>query len=542
MINARLARVVRVLRDSPDIQELIVDMDGGGESAAVGYPPLTGSVRSGDEVIVNTTAVDLGLGSGGRHFVIWALQRTHQSGRMRGHIMKMRYSPMQACTGSFEEDPANGDAIGAFTGLHGMPVIICELHSMVAPAVCGFAGSVAYIMTDGAALPIAMSRAVRQLKASGLLDVTITAGHAFGGDLEAVNVHSALVAAKAVAQSDAAVVAMGPGIVGTGTRYGFSGIEQGWIADAVNRMGGRPIIVPRLSRLDSRPRHQIVSHHTLTVLSDVCCTPVTCVLASDMEPEFANGARCLLADAAGRSGHCLAYAPGREGLERAVANRLELSTMGRGPDEEPEFFLTCAAAGDYAGTMVRSEKGQGERVVSTSREELVERRQVYGGRIVTLNVDTVVLPSGRLASREVVATRDSVGIAPVTPGGDLVMVRQYRHAGGVELLEIPAGRIDMGESPENAALRELGEETGYKALELAKIAGFYLAVGFATEYMHLYEALVEPGGEPHPDDDEYVQVELVPLSRIPEMLKSGEIEDAKTVAALLHLAWTRGLT
>jgi len=180
-------------------------------------------------------------------------------------------------------------------------------------------------------------------------------------------------------------------------------------------------------------------------------------------------------------------------------------------------------------------------VVSVFREKLVERRQVYGGKIVTLNVDTVELPSGSLTSREVVATRDSVGIAPVTPGGDLVMVRQYRHAGAVELLEIPAGRMNASESPEHAALRELGEETGYRALELTKIAGFYLAVGFANEYMHLYEALVEPGGEPHPDDDEYVQVELVPLSRIPGMIKSGEIEDAKTLAALLHLAWTRGL-
>jgi ADP-ribose pyrophosphatase len=180
-------------------------------------------------------------------------------------------------------------------------------------------------------------------------------------------------------------------------------------------------------------------------------------------------------------------------------------------------------------------------VVSVFREKLVERRQVYCGKIVTLNVDTVVLPGGGLAGREVVATRDSVGIAPVTPGGNLVMVRQYRHAGGVELLEIPAGRIDAGESPEDAALRELSEETGYRALELTKTAGFYLAVGFATEYMHLYQALVEPDGDPHPDDDEYLQVELVPLSRIPGMIKSGEIEDAKTLAALLHLAWTRGL-
>lgn len=356
MINARVGRVTRIVQESPGIQELMVDMDGGGECAAICYPPLTGSVHVGDEVILNTTAVDLELGSGGRHFVIWAAGRTRLSGRMHGHIMKMRYSPMQACTGSLEEDPANRDAIDAFTGLHGMPVIICELHSMVAPAVCGSAGSMAYIMTDGAALPIAMSRAVRQLKASGLLDATVTAGHAFGGDLEAVNVHSALVAVKAVVGCDAAVVAMGPGIVGTGTRYGFSGIEQGWIADAVNSMGGRPIIVPRLSRLDPRPRHQVVSHHTLTVLRDVCCTPVTCVLASDMEPGFAEKARRRLADALDHGRHHLAYAPGREGLELAIKHGLELSTMGRGPDEEPEFFLTCAAAGDYAKAILISEK------------------------------------------------------------------------------------------------------------------------------------------------------------------------------------------
>ncbi|HON43394.1 MAG TPA: DUF3866 family protein [Bacillota bacterium] len=356
MINANLARVVRVLQDSPDIQELIVDTDGGGECAAVCYPPLTGSVQPGDRVIVNTTAVDLELGSGGRHFVIWALPRTRLSGHIRGHIMKMRYSPMQACTGSFEEDPANHAAIDAFTGLAGMPVIICELHSMVAPVLSGFAGRAAYIMTDGAALPIAMSRAVRQLKRARLVDATITAGHAFGGDLEAVNVHSALVAAKAVARCDAAVVAMGPGIVGTGTRYGFSGVEQGWIADAVNRMGGRPVIVPRLSRLDPRPRHRVVSHHTLTVLRDVCCTPVTCVLASDMEPGFADETRSRLCDVMDRGGHTLGYAPGRDGVELAITQELELSTMGRGPDEEPEFFLTCAAAGNYARTMVISEK------------------------------------------------------------------------------------------------------------------------------------------------------------------------------------------
>ncbi len=181
-------------------------------------------------------------------------------------------------------------------------------------------------------------------------------------------------------------------------------------------------------------------------------------------------------------------------------------------------------------------------MTSAFYEKLVERRQVFSGKIVTLNVDTVVLPNGQLAGREVVRTRDSVGIAPVTPNGDLVMVRQYRYAAGRELLEIPAGRINPGESPEGAAMRELSEETGYRALELTKIAGFYLAVGFASEYMHLYSASVERAGSAHPDEDEFVEVELVPVSRIPEMIVSGEIEDVKTLTALLHLAWTRERT
>lgn len=356
MINAKVARVVRVTLEAPGIQELVVAVDDGAECAAVCYPPLTGPVYPEDKVIVNTTAVDLHLGSGGRHFVIWAVGRDCRNGQILGHIMKMRYAPMQACTGSYEEDPGNRAAIDAFAGLAGMPVIICELHSMLAPTLCGFAGKAAYIMTDGAALPIALSRAVRQLKKLGFIDVAITTGHAFGGDLEAVNVHSALVAATAVAGCDCAVVAMGPGIVGTGTRYGFSGVEQGWIADAVNRMGGRPIIVPRLSRADPRLRHHVVSHHTLTVLRDICCTSVTCVLASDMDPGFQGSARARLADAICRGTHTLVSSTGREGVERAISQGIELSTMGRGFEEEPEFFLTCAAAGNYARALARRQE------------------------------------------------------------------------------------------------------------------------------------------------------------------------------------------
>jgi hypothetical protein len=353
LMNASSAEVIEVVSDFPDMQELSVRLSGSPSVArAICYPGITGNARPGDKVIVNTTAVDLGLGSGGRHFVIWVSGRDCLSTPLPGHIMKMRYAPMQLATGSYEENPTYREAIEGFSGLSGMPVVICELHSMVAPVVAGFSGKIAYIMTDGAALPYAFSKTARRLKDEGLLHVSITAGHAFGGDLEAVNIHSALVAACAVCGCDGAVVAMGPGIVGTATRYGFSGIEQAYIADAVNRMGGCAIIVPRLSRCDRRERHRVVSHHTITVLSDVCCTPVTCVLASDMDVHFLREATDRLSEALLAGGHRIAHAQGGKAIQGLRECGIELSTMSRGFDEEPEFFLTSAAAGVYARSLL----------------------------------------------------------------------------------------------------------------------------------------------------------------------------------------------
>ena len=353
LMNAQVAEVVDVVSEFPDLQELSVKLaENGCTVRAICYPKITGTAQPGDEVIVNTTAVDLGLGSGGTHFVVWVLGRDRLSNQLPGHIMKMRYTPMQLATGSYEENPAYRGAIDSFSGLDGMPVVICELHSMVAPVLAGFSGKAAYIMTDGAALPYALSKVVRRLKEERLFHVSITAGHAFGGDLEAVNVHSALVAAYAVCRCEGAVVAMGPGIVGTGTQYGFSGIEQAHIADAVNRMGGRAIIVPRLSRCDPRERHHVLSHHTVTVLADVCCTPATCVLASDMDDGFRRKVEERLCGILKAGGHRLAYAPGGGAIDELKERGIELSTMGRGFDEEPEFFLTSAAGGAYARKLV----------------------------------------------------------------------------------------------------------------------------------------------------------------------------------------------
>lgn len=268
MPSFRTGRVVSVLEERTGLQRVEVDLGDGPERAYV-LTQLTGPVAPGDPVVVNTTAVELGLGTGGWHVVHWNLGRDAWSERGPGHIIKARYTSLQADVGSAEEH-LDGE-MADIDSIDGMPVVAAALHSQVPAAVVGFRrvrpdARLAYVMTDGAALPLALSDLVHTLRERGLLDTTITCGHAFGGDYEAVSVHSALAVARHVAHADAAIVAMGPGIVGTNTRLGFSGIEVGPILDAVCGLGGVPIVALRASFADPRARHQGVSHHTRTTL------------------------------------------------------------------------------------------------------------------------------------------------------------------------------------------------------------------------------------------------------------------------------------
>ncbi len=204
-----------------------------------------------------------------------------------GHIVKARYTPVQHTVLAVEEkdSPERGE-IEEFATLNSMPVVIGQLHSQLAPAAGAIKrlsngrARVAYIMTDSAALPLDFSRQVHELRGKGLIDSTITVGQAFGGEIEAVNIYTGLIAAKQVAGADAVIVCPGPGNVGTGTLYGFSSIEQGEIVNAVNVLGGSAIAVARISFADPRPRHQGLSHHTITSLGRVALTK--CILALPM--------------------------------------------------------------------------------------------------------------------------------------------------------------------------------------------------------------------------------------------------------------------
>lgn len=166
-------------------------------------------------------------------------------------------------------------------------------------------------------------------------------------------------------------------------------------------------------------------------------------------------------------------------------------------------------------------------------EKQLSSEPKFDGKIVRLRVDTVLLPNGEQSTREVIDHANAVVIVPVDSEDNVLLVRQYRYAVEDTLLEAPAGLIDDSEDPDDAAQRELREETGYASRSLRPLGGFWSSPGFCTEYLYAYLARDLVPSPLSPDDDEFIEVERQPISRIPQLIRLGEIQDAKTIAALL---------
>jgi len=166
-------------------------------------------------------------------------------------------------------------------------------------------------------------------------------------------------------------------------------------------------------------------------------------------------------------------------------------------------------------------------------EPTIETRRVYDGKIINVRVDTVRMPSGLNATREIVEHSHAVCIVPIDEDGNVVMVRQYRKPAEETLLEVPAGGVEEGEVSEDAVLRELQEEIGYTADNLQHLSSFWVAPGWATEFMHAYLATGLRPSRLDADEDENIQVVRVPFEEALAMFKTGEIKDGKTIAAML---------
>ncbi|MEP6696303.1 MAG: DUF3866 family protein [Pseudonocardiales bacterium] len=353
MIRWRQGTVLATVREWPGAMELDVGVDGG-RVAALAYPSLVGRPEPGDSVLLNTGALDLGLGTGGYAMVVALPGRLPADAAGSGHLVKARYTPLQVVVLGVEEPQSpHHDLLRAAGSLDGLPVVVADLHSALPAVLAGVLADlpdvrVSYVMTDGGALPLWFSRTAAAL--DHLLAGTVTVGQAYGGGLEAVTLHTGLLAARHVQNAEVAIVTQGPGNLGTATRWGFSGVAAGEAVNAVAALGGRPVAALRLSGADDRHRHQGVSHHSLTAYGRVALAAADVVLPAGLPPSLAA---LVAADVAPlRAQHAVVEVDTSGLLDALRASPAELSSMGRGLDDDPAYFLACAAAGRRAAAMV----------------------------------------------------------------------------------------------------------------------------------------------------------------------------------------------
>ena len=359
MAAFRRGRITEIAEATDDIvrgRARLDDGDGEGTDVeVVGFPRMLGPLEVGHAVVLNTTGLELDLGTGGVAFILWNLDGSGSVEPGPGHIVKLRYTPWQTEVLTAEApESEHHDVLAEAITLDGAPVVACGLHSQLPAAAAGIkaaqpTASVGYLMTDGGALPLPWSRTVAALRAAGLVDVTCTSGHAFGGDLESVNVFSGLLALRHAGAADVICVALGPGVVGTDTRLGFSAIEQGQALDAATALGGRAIAALRISFSDLRARHIGISHHTLTAL-EVAARDRCAIAVPQLPPDRMERVMEQLETSGLGSKHDLVTMDGGPGLRLLGSKGLRPTSMGRSLDDVPELFVAAAAAGALAGS------------------------------------------------------------------------------------------------------------------------------------------------------------------------------------------------
>jgi Protein of unknown function (DUF3866) len=327
MLTLRRGRITAVVERVEGLSRLEVD----GEPC-VAYPRLTGPVALGDEVIVNTQARELELGSGGFDVLYANLTRgLDLFPETDAHVMKLPYTPAQNARRHAEEGRTLPDTLA------GLPVLCCSLHSQVAPVCAGIGPDkrVAYVQLAGGALPVSLSDALRVLRELGYVETAIAVGACLDGDVECVSAASALLYAAAE-QFDVVVCAIGPGIVGTGSTFGHGGLAAAEAANAAAALHGTPILAVRTSAGDPRERHHGVSHHARAVLQ-LCLGEVIVAWPTGYEapPWLEPRAEIDVS-----------------GWEEVCAG-LPLEHMGRGPQEDSLFFAAAFAAGRVAADHIR---------------------------------------------------------------------------------------------------------------------------------------------------------------------------------------------
>ena len=373
MLRWERGTVSAVTSSWPGVDRLEIDLDDGeGTLSAIAYEELTGRPRAGEQVLLNTNAVRRELGTGGDAMVVARTEVLPEAAEVRGHMVKARYTPMQTMVDALDDpDSEHYETVRSATGIDGMPVVVADLHSSLPAIVAGIrarrrSARIAYVHTDAAALPAVYSNSAARLREAGLLTAVISAGQSFGGDLEAVTVHSALLGARHVVGADVAIVIQGPGNLGTGTGWGFSGIQTAESLHAASVLGGVPIATLRISEADERERHRGLSHHSSTAYGRALLAPVHLPVLPRTDSRYNSfhesvrkQVKSTILKPAKKRGvlHHLTEVDAK-GLRDALEEMpVRMTTMGRTLAEDYASFQYAALAGRCAAEHVRGAGG-----------------------------------------------------------------------------------------------------------------------------------------------------------------------------------------
>ncbi|QPK93680.1 DUF3866 family protein [Actinomyces sp. zg-332] len=377
----RKVEVTKIISNTDECFELettVVDEYNGGNAKVLcnghilkvmAYKSIIDTVKIGDSLLVEASAVAKKLGTGGLAFAVTNFDADFTDKMPEiGHIVKARYSPFQHMVMSIEEqDSPYHDVIKSKSSIEGLPVIVADLHSALPSVLAGIYASdpkakVVYVMPDGAGLPIAFSKNVAVLKEKNWIYKTITCGQAYGGDGETINIYTALLAAKYVYNADVVIVTQGPGNAGTGTHFGFSGMQCADIFNAIGVLKGTPIGVLRLSNGDLRERHYGVSHHCLTTICEATYVPVHLPIPTfdgenkfekELGKDFYNLCIKKIEKAliTSLSKHSLVPFASKSIYEDLCNVPVKLSTMGRNLEQDYSAFAAGYASGFFAMTL-----------------------------------------------------------------------------------------------------------------------------------------------------------------------------------------------
>lgn len=373
MLRWERGTVSAVTSSWPGVDRLEIDLDdGAGTLSAIAYEELTGRPRAGEQVLLNTNAVRRELGTGGDAMIVARTEVLPEAAEVRGHMVKARYTPMQTMVDALDDpDSEHYETVREATGIDGMPVVVADLHSSLPAIVAGIRARrrsvrIVYVHTDAAALPAVYSRSAARLREAGLLTAVISAGQSFGGDLEAVTVHSALLGARHVVGADVAIVIQGPGNLGTGTGWGFSGVQTAESLHAVSVLGGVPIATLRVSEADERERHRGLSHHSSTAYGRALLAPVHLPVLPRTDSRYNSfhesvrkQVKSTILKPAKKRGvlHHLTEVDAK-GLRDALEEMpVRMTTMGRTLAEDYASFQYAALAGRCAAEHVRGTGG-----------------------------------------------------------------------------------------------------------------------------------------------------------------------------------------